>query len=88
MSRNALLDDNEEEDAQEFSLHEKLKRVWRNERCAPTLLHYEAELIEEVQRAVEGQEEEMLAARQTTSDGTRLFMIALLELEIDRFRFL
>ncbi len=84
-----MLDEQEHEvDEPEPSLHERLKRVWRNERCAPTLLNYEADLVIGVRTRVRDQEDEIANIRASAPDSTTSFLVDLLELEVDRFKFL
>ncbi|EKX45402.1 hypothetical protein GUITHDRAFT_138977 [Guillardia theta CCMP2712] len=61
-----------------------LKRVWRNERCSPTLLPYEKELVETVDLAIKDQDSCIEELRKMSKDSTTDFMISLLELELDR----
>mmetsp|Transcript_790 Transcript_790/g.1994 ORF Transcript_790/g.1994 Transcript_790/m.1994 type:complete len:215 (-) Transcript_790:168-812(-) len=72
---------------EEESVVDQLKRVWKNERCAPNLLQYEKELVDMVKEALDQQQDYVDSMRKTMTDETMIFMLKLLELEVDRIRF-
>ena len=73
--------------AVEDSMHERLVRVWLNERAAPELLPHPAGILADVLEFVENQQAQLDTATTTTSADAVLSAL-LYEMELERYRYI